>query len=361
VRRSLKYGIYGAVLAAAVGGSAALAAAATEPSVTLAVDGQTTQIHTTGHTVAAVLSGAGYTVGPRDIVAPALGSATHAGELIVLKRARLLHLNVDGKPRTVWTTAPTVADALADLGYPASDFVSVSRSTRLPLSLTSLALRAPKRVTVYWDGKKENLTTTAATVGQLVSDLGIHMGPVDRTVPYSKHPLVNKLKVLVQRITTRTMTDVETVPFQTTTIPNPNAYTDQVQVLTAGITGSARVTYNLLLSNGNEIGRQVVRSIQLKAPRNQIERVGTKQRPFNSSGLNWDAVASCESGGNWHIDTGNGFYGGLQFSYSTWLSNGGGAYAPRADLATREQQIAIANRLYAARGSSPWPVCGANL
>jgi hypothetical protein len=74
--------------------------------------------------------------------------------------------------------------------------------------------------------------------------------------------------------------------------------------------------------------------------------------------VNWDAVASCESGGNWSINTGNGYYGGLQFSASTWISNGGGVYAARADLATREQQIAIATKLYAARGSAPWPVCG---
>jgi hypothetical protein len=80
-----------------------------------------------------------------------------------------------------------------------------------------------------------------------------------------------------------------------------------------------------------------------------------------SSGVNWDAVAACESSGNWHISTGNGFYGGLQFDYGTWLAYGGGAYAPRADLASREQQIAVATRLYDARGSSPWPVCGAYL
>jgi hypothetical protein len=74
--------------------------------------------------------------------------------------------------------------------------------------------------------------------------------------------------------------------------------------------------------------------------------------------LNWDAVAQCESGGNWSINTGNGFYGGLQFDYGTWLAYGGGSYAPRADLASRDAQIAVATRLYNARGSSPWPVCG---
>jgi len=78
----------------------------------------------------------------------------------------------------------------------------------------------------------------------------------------------------------------------------------------------------------------------------------------HASSVNWDAVAKCESGNNWHINTGNGYYGGLQFDRGTWLSNGGGKYASRADLASREQQIAIADVLYSHRGLSPWPVCG---
>jgi hypothetical protein len=69
----------------------------------------------------------------------------------------------------------------------------------------------------------------------------------------------------------------------------------------------------------------------------------------------WDRVAECESGGNWATNTGNGYYGGLQFTVSTWLAAGGGRYASRADFATREQQIAIASTL----SLSNWPVCGA--
>lgn len=79
------------------------------------------------------------------------------------------------------------------------------------------------------------------------------------------------------------------------------------------------------------------------------------------SGSVWDGLAQCESGGNWAINTGNGFYGGLQFDYNTWLNNGGGAYAERADLATRDQQIAIASKVQAARGWSPWPACASKL
>jgi hypothetical protein len=75
----------------------------------------------------------------------------------------------------------------------------------------------------------------------------------------------------------------------------------------------------------------------------------------------WDAVALCESGGDWSINTGNGYYGGLQFSASTWLAYGGGAYAPRADLATRSEQIAVAEKVLAAQGAGAWPTCGRNL
>ena len=72
----------------------------------------------------------------------------------------------------------------------------------------------------------------------------------------------------------------------------------------------------------------------------------------------WDRVASCESGNNWHINTGNGFYGGVQFSESTWAGYHGTKYAPRADLATRLEQIEVARRVLAAQGPNAWPVCG---
>ncbi|MBI2693358.1 transglycosylase family protein [Mycobacterium nebraskense] len=75
----------------------------------------------------------------------------------------------------------------------------------------------------------------------------------------------------------------------------------------------------------------------------------------------WDQVARCESGGNWGINTGNGYHGGVQFSSSTWASHGGGQYAPSAELATRDQQIAVAERVLATQGRGAWPVCGGPL
>ncbi|NNG39511.1 LysM peptidoglycan-binding domain-containing protein [Flexivirga sp. ID2601S] len=71
----------------------------------------------------------------------------------------------------------------------------------------------------------------------------------------------------------------------------------------------------------------------------------------------WDRVAACESGGNWSINTGNGFYGGLQFTHSTWIGYGGGAYAPNANLASKSAQITIAEKVLASQGPGAWPVC----
>jgi Transglycosylase-like domain/LysM domain len=81
--------------------------------------------------------------------------------------------------------------------------------------------------------------------------------------------------------------------------------------------------------------------------------------PASSGGVNWSAIAACESGGNWAASTGNGFYGGLQFTEQTWLANGGGRYASSANLATPAQQIAVAQNVLASQGIGAWPVCGA--
>lgn len=75
----------------------------------------------------------------------------------------------------------------------------------------------------------------------------------------------------------------------------------------------------------------------------------------------WDQVARCESGGNWAINTGNGYQGGLQFSQGTWSAHGGGAFAPAAQLASKEQQIAVAEQVLAHQGRGAWPVCGSGL
>jgi nucleoid-associated protein YgaU len=87
--------------------------------------------------------------------------------------------------------------------------------------------------------------------------------------------------------------------------------------------------------------------------------LGLLATPASAAGPNdWDAVARCESSGNWAINTGNGYYGGLQFSQSTWEAFGGAAYASRADLASKAEQIAVAERTLDRQGPGAWPTCG---
>jgi hypothetical protein len=89
--------------------------------------------------------------------------------------------------------------------------------------------------------------------------------------------------------------------------------------------------------------------------------IGALASPASASSHDWSGVAQCESGGNWSINTGNGFYGGLQFTQGTWAAYGGTAYAPRADLASPGAQVAVAERVLAGQGPGAWPVCGRNL
>lgn len=95
-----------------------------------------------------------------------------------------------------------------------------------------------------------------------------------------------------------------------------------------------------------------------------IVAVAAPMSSFNATAATertWDRLAGCESGGNWHINTGNGYYGGLQFAGSTWTGLGGGKYAARADLATKDEQIKIAEKLLKSSGWGAWPACSARL
>lgn len=384
MRRSVKYGLYGAVLAGMVAGTASFASAANATPVTLVVDGHTKKIDTTADNVAGALTSAGYDVGVHDIVAPSPTSHIKNGSTIVLKRGRLLHLSIDGHDKSVWTTAPTVEGALNALGYTEADFVSVSRSQRLPLGPTNISLRAPKLVRVVHDHRTDSVMTTASSVQQLLTTLDITAGAQDELSPAPATAISKNLTIRIKRVTTKLVSDRQSISYAVTRRNDSSMYSGSTTVVVNGKQGTKKITYLVVYVDGKVTSKKAVKSATLTSPRAQVEKVGTKQRPApthssaapthssaapthsnaapkDSSGLNWDALAACESGGNWHINTGNGFYGGAQFDSGTWLSNGGGQYAPRADLATRDQQIAIATKVYNARGSSPWPVCGARL
>jgi hypothetical protein len=131
-----------------------------------------------------------------------------------------------------------------------------------------------------------------------------------------------------------------------------------------GIPGTQDVTFAVSTVNGVETGRRLVAHDVVTPARPSVQRVGAKpgtQVPPVSNSATWDALASCESTGNWAINTGNGFFGGVQFNQNTWERHGGLRYAPRADLATREEQIAIAEVTRARQGWGAWPVCSVRI
>jgi hypothetical protein len=127
------------------------------------------------------------------------------------------------------------------------------------------------------------------------------------------------------------------------------------------------VVYKITLENGKVARRKAIESDLLRKPVAEIVRVGTKERPVEAPAANfaggstvWDQLAECESGGNWAINTGNGYYGGLQFSLSTWRAYGGPGYPHQQ---SRETQIAIATKVRDANGGGygSWPHCSQQL
>ena len=378
MRRSIMFGLVGLVVVG-VGAGTAVALTGDDPkTVSLKVDDQQSSVKTRAHTVEGVLSSRKLVVAQHDVIAPAVNTKIRNGTEIVLKRGRLLHLTIDGVERDVWTTAPTVAEALAELGYSTDDFSSVSRDKRLPLSPTDIELRTPKQVRVLHDGRNDSVTTTAPTVGQLLTDLRITVNAADRLSMPASSKITNGSTIRLQRVVTKTLVEQHTIGYSTVQRQNGSMYQGETKVVTAGKSGTAAVTYRMVYVDGKLTGKTQVGRTVTAAPVTAVVSVGTKARPAptpapapasapapapappasGGGGLNWDGVAACESGGNWSINTGNGYYGGLQFDLSTWLANGGGAYAPRPDLASKSAQIAVATSLYQKAGSAPWPVCG---
>ncbi len=274
MRRSIKYGLYAAVLAGVLGST--IAWASVDKTVTVQVDGQSTQLHTVASSVKGALADAGYQVGPHDIVAPPLTSSVHSGGKIVLERGRMLRLTVDGSERDVWVTAPTVQNALQDLGYESADLYTVSRDKRLPLTPTDVTLATEKSITLTQGTNVQQLTTTDVFVGELLNDMGITLGPDDVVTPTVNQKVVAGGDVVVKRITNTTVTAAEPLPFTVTQTPDPTLAKGTTKVTTTGKAGVANVVYAVVLVDGVETGRTVVSSTTITPPTTQIEKVGSK-------------------------------------------------------------------------------------
>ncbi|HRV69488.1 MAG TPA: transglycosylase family protein [Marmoricola sp.] len=138
-------------------------------------------------------------------------------------------------------------------------------------------------------------------------------------------------------------------------VKDQSMYRGQRKVISKGTAGKALVTLNVHSRNGKVRRSQIVGRVVLKAPTPTTMRVGTKAAPVGNIGK-WNRIAACESGGNWRINTGNGYYGGLQFLASTWRAHGGKGMPHHA---SKMEQIRIAERVRKASGGyGAWGSCG---
>jgi uncharacterized protein YabE (DUF348 family) len=334
-------------------------------SVTVSVDGKVSQIHTSADTVAGVLQDADITLGAHDAVAPSLDTAIEDGSRIAVRYGRQLTLTVDGKAKTYWVTATTVNQALGELGmrFGSAD-LSASRSSFIGRTGLNVSIGTPKKIILIVHGHKRHVVTTGVTVADALADLGVGFDKNDMLRPLPKANISDGTTIVVTRIHVEIRHLKVAVPYESFTRHDDSMFTDEKKILRQGVDGLQWEKLRITYANGEVRHRTLLSTSLLKAPVSQIQVVGTKPRPESNPGGNsvWDALAECESGGNWAANTGNGYYGGLQFLQSTWLAYGGGVYASLPSDATREEQIAIATKLRdAAGGYSPWPACASQL
>ena len=214
------------------------------------------------------------------------------------------------------------------------------------------------------------------------------VGALDRVNPAPDTAIADGMTVTVNRVEKKTATENQAIAFAVTSKDDATLAKGTKKTTTAGVAGQQTLSFDEVWVDGKLESRTQTGTQVTANPVDQVVAVGTKaptpvvaapapapvkaaappatrhdpgrrrRRPATrpAPGINlanaamWDRIAQCESGGNWAINTGNGYYGGLQFASGTWTSNGGGDFASRADLASREQQITVANRLYAGLG-----------
>ena len=381
ISRPLRWAAQGAAVAVVAVG--ALLMAQYDKAVSLSLDGDTSSVHVFGSTVGDLLAKQDVPVGEHDIVQPAADAPLNDGDTVVVRYGRKLTVTMDGKTSDYWTTATSVDAALAELGIRADAAkLSVSRSEPLGRSGLALTITTPKNVTVNVDGGSKTVASTGPTVADALQQLEVTLGAQDRVNPAPETPLTEGLAVTINRVEKKSVSETQAVAFGVTNQDDATLAKGTRKTTTKGVAGEQSVTFDEVWVDGKLESRTQTGAQVTKNPVDQVVAVGTKAptppptppRPApptvaapppsagntSGAGLNlanaamWDRIAQCESGGNWHINTGNGYYGGLQFAHSTWLANGGADFAARADLASREQQITVANRLYAKSGLQPW-------
>ena len=266
-----------------VGGTTAFATL--HKTVTLDVDGEVSTVSAFGRTVGDVLDAAGVEVGERDLVAPEPAALAADGTEIVVRRAREVVVEIDGRRRTVWTTAQTVEDLVAEMNLRGEVRASASRSSEMGRDV--LRLSTTKTVHVHVDGRTVAVDTTAPTVREVLLGMGVVLGEYDLVSVPLDAAAVDGLAILITRVEGVTRTETVIQPYAVERVEDPTLTRGREVVSTVGRPGTTVVTYLSYESGGIELGRTILAEAVVTQPVNQVVRVGTFTPP---------AVAAVEPG-----------------------------------------------------------------
>ena len=337
--------------------------------VTIDVNGQQMDLVTMSNSVEGALKQAGIKIGPDDLIVPSPSERLTRTESIKVRSAKSVAVVVDGEEKTIKSTALTVDELVSEIGSEIGgvnegDLLSKGRDTVIPADGMKLDITRPKVVSINDGGDVTYTQMAASNVGDLLRRRNINLNPEDVVTPSITSPVKAGMDVRIDRV--RTDQVRETVPFEAPANykDDATAFEGDEVVEEAGTPGSKEVKRSIRIVNGKEESNTVISEKEVTPAKPATIKRGTKAKssaPSVANGSVWDSLAQCEAGGNWAINTGNGFSGGLQFTPSTWLAYGGGQYAPQAHLATREQQIAVASKVQAGQGWGAWPACTAKL
>jgi uncharacterized protein YabE (DUF348 family) len=307
-------------------------------ALTVDVDGHPRTVTTEATTVADALATVGIPVHPHDIVAPAVDSPVVDGAKITIRRGRLVTADVDGQQRRLWTTATSVDAALQQLGLDNADYrVTADRSRPIgPGGLTITGSRVHRITLVDGADAARTLRAPGASVADVLAGQGISLSASDTVRPAAGTAVTDGTKIVVTRIAAKNRTVQQKIAQPATvSVSDPTLGKGNTKVTNTGHPGVRRVTIRRTVVNG-KAAEKVIATAVLRKPEAKRISVGTKETGLPESwSVPWDKMAFCESTSRWHVNTGNGTYGGLQFMTPTWRRYGGGEFAPRADLATK--------------------------
>ena len=354
--------VAGAVL---VGGAGT--ALASQKQITVDVNGEETNVRTYAADVAGVLQSAGVDVDPQDLVYPAPGEKISRGDTVTVRTAKPVAVVVDGVAQQITSTASTVGELLEEAGVTSAAGVDIDRDETVTEGL-NVDVTTPKIVALRDGGNLTYVSAAAKTVGDLLSARGVTFDSDDRLNHALADAIVPGMEIVLDRVNTIDRPETVAVEEPAEYIDDDTLDEGTEEVREEGVQGEKQIIHRTVTVNGVVESEGVAEEKETKKGKPAVIARGTKQAgntgaaaPAVANGSVWDAIAACESGGNWSINTGNGYHGGLQFNPGTWAAYGGTAFAPTADLATREQQIAIAERTQAAQGWGAWPACTARL